>query len=97
MVLIDSKRCRGRLWLDPDDSSGMPPPTRLNPMEAHCAAGQTDAVLRVPDLDVRPILAVHGARSSRPAWSRPGHYHPGLPFPGHLRTLPPILDPDQVV
>jgi hypothetical protein len=55
------------------DSSGKPPPTRLNPMEGHCAAGQTDAVLRVPDLDVRPILAVHGARSSRPAWSQPGH------------------------
>lgn len=98
VVLIDSKRYRGRLRLD---ANGFlwhgRHPLISTLLTARWAADQADEVLAVAEVDVTPILAIHGAAIP---W---GHLVaervtilPARRLPRLLRALPPILAPEHV-
>jgi hypothetical protein len=98
VVLVDSKRYRGRLWLDHDGFLWHGRHPLVSTLRtARWAADQADEVLGVADVDVTPILAVHGAAIP---WGRLRVDRvtilPARRVPQLLRTLPPVLDPERV-
>jgi Nuclease-related domain len=98
VLLIDSKHYRGRLWLD--DAGFLwhgRHPLVSTLRRARWAADQADDVLGVADVDVRPIVAVHGA--SIPWGQLVAERVTVLParrLPRLLQSLPPVLAPEQV-
>jgi hypothetical protein len=98
VVVIDTKRYRGRLWLD---SYGLLWHGRHLLVAAlrkvRWEADQADEVLGVADVQVAAIMAVHGA--SVP-WGRlqadGAIVAPAQRVPDLLRALPPVLGPERV-
>jgi hypothetical protein len=98
VLVIDSKRYRGRLQLD---SYGMLWHGRHLLVSAMrktlWEADQADEVLGIADLQVAAIVAVHGASVPRGLLQAEGvTVVPARRLPDLLQALPPILGPERV-
>jgi Nuclease-related domain len=98
VVVIDSKRCRGRLRLD---SYGLLWHGRHLLVavlrKVRWEADQADAVLGVADVQVAAIMAVHGASVPWGQLQADGVIvAPARRVPDLLCALPPVLGPERV-
>jgi Nuclease-related domain len=98
VLVIDTKRYRGRLWLD---GYGMLWQGRHLLVSAlrkvRWAADQADAVLGIADLQIAAIVAVHGASVPWGALRSEGvTVVPAQRLPDLLGALPPVLGPERV-
>jgi Nuclease-related domain len=98
VVVVDSKRYRGRLWLD---AYGMVWHGRYLLVSAlrrvRWAADQADEVLGVADITVAAIVAVHGASVPWGSLQTDGvSIVPARRVPDLLQALPPVLGPERV-
>jgi Nuclease-related domain len=99
VLVIDTKRYRGRLWLD---GYGMLWHGRHLLVSAvrrtRWEADQADEVLGIADLQVAAIVAVHGASVPWGALRSEGvAVVPARRLPDLLCALPPVLGPERVV
>jgi hypothetical protein len=98
VLVIDTKRYRGRLWLD---GYGMLWHGRHLLVSAvrrtRWEADQADEVLGIADLTVAAIVAVHGASVPWGALRSEGvTVVPARRLPDLLGALPPVLGPERV-
>jgi hypothetical protein len=98
VVVIDTKQYRGRLWLD---ASGLLWGGRqllsMTLRKVLWEADQADELLGVADVQVAPIIAVHGARVPWGCLQADGvTIAPARQAPDLLQALPPILGPERV-
>jgi hypothetical protein len=96
--MIDSKQYRGRLWLD---ASGLLWGGRqllsMTLRKVLWEADQADEVLGVADVQVAPVIAVHGASVPWGALRSEGvTVVPARRLPDLLCALPPVLGPERV-
>jgi hypothetical protein len=98
VAVIDSKQYRGRLWVD---AAGLLWHGRqllsMTLRKVRWEADQADEVLGVADVQVAPIIAVHGA-SVPWGWLQVDGVSvaPARQVPDLLQALPPILGPERV-
>jgi Nuclease-related domain len=98
VVVIDSKQYRGRLQLSPDGLlwHGRHP-LSLTLHTARWEADQADEVLGVADLDIVPIVAIHGAAVPWGQVVASGvTVAPASRVPDLLRGLPRVLSAERV-
>jgi hypothetical protein len=98
VAVIDSKRYRGRLWLD---AAGLLWGGRqllsMTLRKVLWEADRTDELLGVADVQVAPIIAVHGASVPWGCLQVDGvTVAPARQVPDLLQALPPILGPERV-
>jgi Nuclease-related domain len=98
VVVIDSKRYRGRLWLD---AAGLLWGGRqllsMTLRKVRWEADEADEVLGVADVQVASVIAVHGARVPRGCLQVDGVIVASArQVPGLLQALPPVLGPERV-
>jgi hypothetical protein len=98
VAVIDSKQYRVRLWLD---AAGLLGGGRqllsMTLRKVRWEADQADEVLGVADIQVAPIIAVHGASLPWGCLQVDGvTVAPARQVPDLLQALPPILAPERV-
>jgi hypothetical protein len=98
VVVIDSKRHRGRLWLDAAGLLwGGGQLLSMTLRKVRWEADQADELLGVADVQVAPILAVNGARVPWGDLQVDGvTVAPARQVPDLLQALPPVLGPERV-
>jgi hypothetical protein len=98
VVVIDSKQYRGRLRLDRDRMVWHGRHLLVSAMRKVLReADQADEVLGVADVQVNPIVAVHGASVPWGLLQADGvTIVPARRLPDLLQALPPILGPERV-
>jgi hypothetical protein len=98
VVVIDSKRHRGRLWLD---AAGLLWGGRqllsMTLRKVLWEADQADELLGVADVQVAPVIAVHGACVPWGCLQVDGvTVAPARQVSDLLQALPPVLGPERV-
>jgi hypothetical protein len=98
VMVIDSKQYRGRLRLDPSGLLWHGRHLLVSTLRAaRWEADQADEVLGVADVDVAPIVAVHGASVPWGGITVDGvRVAPAGRVPDLLRALPPVQPPERV-
>jgi Nuclease-related domain len=97
VLVIDTKQYRGRLWLD---AAGLLWGGRqllsMTLRKVLWEADQADELLGVADVQVAPVIAVHGARVPWDCLQVDGvTIAPARQLPDLLQALPPILEPER--
>jgi hypothetical protein len=97
VLVIDSKRYRGRLWLD---ASGLVRCGRqllsMTLRKVLWEADQADELLGVADVQVEAISGAWRVRPLGAAGGRRCHRRPTRQIPDLLQALPPILGSERV-
>jgi hypothetical protein len=98
VIVVDSKRCRGRLRLDGNGIVWHGRHVLVSALRTVVwAADQADEVLGVADIQVAAIVAVHGASVPWGLVQADGvSIVPARRVPDLLQTLPPVLGPERV-